>query len=557
MFPFTACPSAGDDGACASNESCSPGTDGYICSIVRNSCLDPENDLYGCEAGSTEINLSNCGIGDEDLEDLVECFDNVGRASVTAIWLGSNSFTSLAAGLFDGFDNIKSLSLGNLLTTLPLGLFDGLASLSYLYLGGNQFTSLPAGVFDGLESLLKIFLQDNPLTSLPAGLFNGLDALEVIYQPDNQLTSLPAGIFGDLKSLQGISLQNNQLASLPAGLFDGLDELQYLALYSNQLASLPAGLFDGLGALETLSLNVNQLTSLPAGIFEDLDALENLNLGVNQLASLPAGLFDGLHALQYLSLRWNDGLQCLPSLFGLGLVNGAELFLPDGFESGGECACPSLGDDGACDSDESCTPGTDGYVCSAVRNSCFDPDYDLYGCEPGSTLIDLDNCGIGDEDLGDLEECFNNVGRASVTTISMNYNSLTELPGGEDGIFAGFDSLNTLMLNQNNIETLYAESFEGLGGALTSLSIIQSRLTTIPVGCFDNLVGLQTMTLYGNDLAWLPVGAFRGLGELGTLSLAGNALSTLPAGLFDGMEGLTVLNLSENEDLQCVPSMEG
>ncbi|CAM9353324.1 unnamed protein product, partial [Ectocarpus fasciculatus] len=140
----------------------------------------------------------------------------------------------------------------------------------------------------------------------------------------------------------------------------------------------------------------------------------------------------------------------------------------------------------------------------------------------------------------------------------MNSNSLTELPGGENGIFTGFDSLISLMLNQNNIETLYADSFKGLGGSLTSLSIIQSRLTTIPVGCFDNLVGLQSMRLYGNDLAWLPVGAFRGLGALQTLQLAGNDLSTLPAGLFDGLESLTSsLDLSENEDLQCVPSLAG
>ncbi|CAN0223524.1 unnamed protein product [Ectocarpus sp. 12 AP-2014] len=77
----------------------------------------------------------------------------------------------------------------------------------------------------------------------------------------------------------------------------------------------------------------------------------------------------------------------------------------------------------------------------------------------------------------------------------------SSLPGGENGIFAGSDSLESLTLNQNNIKTLYVESSEGLGGALTSL-IIQSRLTTIPVGCFDNLVGLHTMTLYGNDLTW-------------------------------------------------------
>ncbi|CAM9500533.1 unnamed protein product, partial [Ectocarpus fasciculatus] len=102
-----------DDGACEFDESCTPGADGYTCSPAPNSCLDPENSLYGCGAGTTKIDLTDCGIGEEDLEDLVECFNAVGRASVTTIRLRSSAFTTLPAGLFDGFDNLERLHISD------------------------------------------------------------------------------------------------------------------------------------------------------------------------------------------------------------------------------------------------------------------------------------------------------------------------------------------------------------------------------------------------------------------------------------------------------------
>ncbi|CBN79036.1 Hypothetical leucine rich repeat protein kinase [Ectocarpus siliculosus] len=143
-----------------------------------------------------------------------------------------------------------------------------------------------------------------------------------------------------------ISIFSERVTSSSLSVLRPLGAAQISYLYSNELASLPAGLFDGNDGLRNIYLNGNQLDSLPVELLDGLGSLRNLYLHGNQLASLPAGLLDGLDALQLLSPLLTDD----------------SLFLPDGFEDGGICSCPE--EDGACESDESCAPGTDGYTCS-------------------------------------------------------------------------------------------------------------------------------------------------------------------------------------------------
>ncbi|CAM9323684.1 unnamed protein product [Ectocarpus fasciculatus] len=379
----------------------------------------------------------------------------------------------------------------------------------------------------GRTSVTSIALMDNQFTSLPAGLFDGLDAVENLHLSGNQLVSLPAGVFDGLDVVRYISLQDNQLISLPVGLFDGLDDLQSFNLYGNQLASLPVGLFDGLDTLRFLSLNDNRL------------------------ASLPAGIFDGLGELKYLNLEDNDELQCLPSLTGSPLLTDDELYLPDGFEDGGICSCPSVGDDGACESDEFCTPSTDGYICDIEPNSCLDPEHSLYGCEAGNIEIYLDHCGIADEDLEDLAKCFDNAGRSSVTVLYLECTKrIIELHPREHRIEWTLRTLTRGCVNSPFLARI-----------LSALELVRhllgNDLTILPSGLFDGLYALKVLSLSDNALVVLPAGIFDDLGALQSLYLQQNSLSVLRAGLFDDLESLTQLTLEDNTDLQCLPSLIG
>eukprot|EP00752_Nemacystus_decipiens_P004880 g4440.t1 len=127
----------------------------------RNRCLDRQDDL-SCVPGGDTIELEDCGLTDDDLVDLAECFDNRGRDSITSLNLNFNGFTYIPDGLFKGFDNLEQLSLAeNELTGLPALVFDGLNALQTLQLYRNAFTTLPAGLFDDLGKLTRLTLGDN------------------------------------------------------------------------------------------------------------------------------------------------------------------------------------------------------------------------------------------------------------------------------------------------------------------------------------------------------------------------------------------------------------
>eukprot|EP00752_Nemacystus_decipiens_P012710 g11261.t2 len=344
-----------------------------------NLCLNPSDGNTRCQlSGSGQLDLRDCQISDADVDQLELCFEAVGKENISYLRLDDNDFTTLPAGIFEGFTELQELYLNdnNDLATLPAEVFEGLSKLQALSLHNNDLTALPAGIFEGLTALKSLLLFGNGLTTLSAGIFEDLTALETLSLSRNDLTTLPAGIFEGLTNLDFLScfsndltvlpaaifegltaledlyLYDNGFTTLPAGIFEGLTALQWLQLTDNDLTTLPAGIFDGLTGLEFLYLSYNGLTTLPADIFEDLTALTRLRLENNDLTTLPAGIFDGLMELQELDLEGNP-LECLPT-------SSASSILAD---LGDECGCFITGEP-VCRENQQCTPGSEGYACA-------------------------------------------------------------------------------------------------------------------------------------------------------------------------------------------------
>ena len=59
-------------------------------------------------------------------------------------------------------------------------MFDELTALTTLGLGTNSLSTLPAGVFDELTALTTLGLSNNSLSTLPAGVFEELTALTTL-----------------------------------------------------------------------------------------------------------------------------------------------------------------------------------------------------------------------------------------------------------------------------------------------------------------------------------------------------------------------------------------
>ena len=109
-----------------------------------------------------------------------------------------------------------------------------------------------------------------------------------------------------------------------------------------------------------------------------------------------------------------------------------------------------------------------------------------------------------------------------------------------------------IFLRPQDITALAAGDFDGLT-SLTSLTLGDNMLSTLPAEVFDDLTSLMTLSLRENRLSTLPAGMFDGLTSLMTLQLQNNMLSTLPAGVFNVLILLTRLNLGGNPGASFAP----
>ena len=124
------------------------------------------------------------------------------------------------------------------------------------------------------------------------------------------------------------------------------------------------------------------------------------------------------------------------------------------------------------------------------------------------------------------------------------------------GIFDDLISLESLSLYNSKI-TAIPNAVRRLT-SLKSLNLGYHRITSISAGTFDKLTQLETLILdaaaYANTFTSLPVGVFDKLTSLTYLDLAQNRITSLPTGVFDKLTSLESLSLDRIYSLSSLPS---
>lgn len=111
-------------------------------------------------------------------------------------------------------------------------------------------------------------------------------------------------------------------------------------------------------------------------------------------------------------------------------------------------------------------------------------------------------------------------------TLILSDNRLTLI---QDGVFMTLNGLETLDLAGNMISRIDGRPFPS---SLTSLSLSQNLLETVPIQSLSNLNNLKWLQLRGNIIKTLPSKWFLPLNEIHILDLSHNLLSSIPADLF-------------------------
>ena len=148
--------------------------------------------------------------------------------------------------------------------------------------------------------------------------------------------------------------------------------------------------------------------------------------------------------------------------------------------------------------------------------------------------------------------------------------SCFEINSLDQDMFAGFEKLKTLSLEDNRICRVHVEAFNNCPSHLGMLLLCDNQITSLEPGLFatqkhlgvldfsnnclnnltpgvfDGLEGLRTLSLDQNKIEDLPTGIFRSLDKLSSVSLHSNSISAIKCGVFDEMVNLDYLILNKN-----------
>ena len=494
-----------------------------------------------------------------------DIFDDL--TSLERLSLYNSKFTTIPNAVL-GLTSLKILNMGyHRIASIPAGAFDQLTQLNTLILDGaayaNTFTSLPDGVFDNLTSLTTLDLAQNKITSLPDGVFDHLTSLERLnLERNNLLSSLPDGVFDNLTSLISLNLSGVKLTSLPDGVFDNLTSLTSLTI-RGRLSSLSADDFSGLSSLTSLDLSGNQLTSLPAGIFSRLPSLTSLRLGRNAVDPLPLTVSlekvaDGQFKAVAPSGAPYDIVLPVSARNG-SISSGANtLTIPKGsMESTSLTVTRTPGTTAAVTADIGTLPGlptkatpSSGYPLHQGYTLVKSNDLPLFVISrltSETTLVSNRTPQVRDAIVAAVPgiNSANDVTEthlAAITALDLSNQSITSLKVGD---FEGLTGLEELRLYSNQLTILPEDIFDGLT-ALTTLRLYGNQLSSLPEDIFDELTSLTWLQLGYNRFTTLPSSIFDGLTKLTVLRMIGNQFTTLPDGIFEGLTGLTTLYLEQN-----------
>ena len=489
--------------------------------------------------------------------------DFAGLTALTTLEIGGHAGIILPDGIFTGLVSLRELSLYNSgrLTSVPNAVLS-LTSLTSLNLGFTGLSSLPGSVFDNLTQLTSLDLSGNGLASFPDGVFDQLTVLTYLNLEYNDLTSLPDGVFDNLTSLTRLNLDGLELTSLPDGVFDRLTSLTRLSMRDSLLSSLSGDDFSGLPGLTYLNLSGNRWTSLPAGIFSGLSSLTSLHLERNSVDPLPLTVsLEKVGEGQFKAVAPTGAPFdiVLPLRIRNGSINAGTntLMIPKGrVESTSRTVTRTPGTTAAVTADIGTLPGLPTGVNSfgaslhqgyTLVKSTDLPIFVISRLASGITPVSERTPQVRDAIVAAVPgiNSANEVTEAhlaAITDLDLSSQSITSLKVGD---FEGLTGLEELHLGSNQLTILPEDIFDGLT-VLTTLRLYGNQLSSLPEDIFDELTSLTWIQLGYNRFTTLPSSIFDGLTKLTVLAMRGNQFTTLPDGIFEELTGLTRLRLEEN-----------
>ncbi|XP_048403277.2 extracellular matrix protein 2 isoform X2 [Stegostoma tigrinum] len=240
----------------------------------------------GCETTDITINCNNAKlIQIPPLSDL----------EITNLYLADNRITTIPAGVFNGFPNLKLIDLSRnkiLSSNIDPAAFRGLKKLERLYMDQNLLVQIPPQL---PRKLVELKVNDNLLQRLDEEAFQGLNKIVNLELEGNKLSesNVQPLVFRPLKRLTYLRLGKNKFRTLPQGLPPSIEELY---LEDNEIEEISEVSLNRTTNLNVMVLRNNKLdeTRIAPFAWIKLKNLEYLDLSHNKIIQVPSLLPKGL-----------------------------------------------------------------------------------------------------------------------------------------------------------------------------------------------------------------------------------------------------------------------
>ncbi|MCL4120525.1 UNVERIFIED_CONTAM: hypothetical protein GTU68_060319 [Idotea baltica] len=470
--------------------------------------------------------LSTLLLGDNDLDGVPK---NVFGDFRRLLWINleDNNIIRVHRGAFP--ENIQTLNLDhNLLSGFPSEAIDSIKTLSWLMLRGNLLDRLPNTGFRVPKILDKLDIGENFIRFIPDKLFNETLAVRDLYLDFNLLTEIqdeafkginPGRLYLSSNSINNISdkaflggpdssivmldLDKNSLSTIPKA-FSTLKGLKYLYIPNNNIQTIPDSAFRSFcDHLEALSLSGNLLEEVPRDSLENCSLINHLDLGHNQISEITAEDFEtwGDH-LATLILR-NNQLYTIPSR--------AFRFTPNLNEL------------------------------SLSFNRIIDVSEDSF-IDVISTLEILEiSFGFYRDDFP--EEVLKQL--TSLKWIALDNNNFRTI--SETALYS-FGKLAYFNMDSNRLTNIPKNLFhQNVHKNLGDIRLAYNFISKANTHTFHNLESLRTLVLNGNKIETVEFEAFKSLPNLVTILLSDNQISTIHDKSFTDLPNLMELDLQKNK----------
>nr|XP_023020659.1 chaoptin-like [Leptinotarsa decemlineata] len=427
----------------------------------------------------------------------------------------------------------------------------------------NIFKVITNNSYEGTEELETLILSNCLIEIIESQAFINLPYLTVLDLSNNALVILEKNTFHDL-SLTKLKLEGNKIITIRSESFRNLPNLMNLNLSHVHLNNLELNAFTNLSSIEYIDLSHNDLEVIPPEVFVDTPRLQEVDFSYNNLSALnkfsnKLGIrkliltFRGTFTsnkisninIRHLALT-HSTIDTLKADSFQGLFALEELHFNDSFigfvESGSLNDLFSLrylDSPNLFKHNQKIEVGTFKDLRSLRLLNLSMLSIKTVESMSFSGLDSVEVILLNNNNLVHLErDTF--LGLTTLAILDVSYNHISEF---DEYVFKPLENLQELHLEHNELLRIEPNSLKYLT-TLRTLRLDHNNINHLAADSFSTLQNLRELHLNVNNLQKWPLGVFQYLPNLAFLNLSGNKLEAFENGAFSNLVGLTVLDLT-------------